>query len=120
MHLKQVSATQCEENLLEKNDTLENTLFFLVIEDEVKINIYKVLCCKVQCTEKRTLNLQMEEENKGRLLSPLNSVLDSGKRRMLFNNSDYNLVQKCCSVVWPPKLSFSFGICSELSKPWLM
>ena len=61
MHLKQVSAMQCEENLLEKNDTLENTLFFLVIEDEVKINIYKVLCCKVQCTEKRTLNLQMEK-----------------------------------------------------------
>lgn len=33
-----------------------------MVEDTVKINIFKVLCCKAQYTEKCTLNLQMEKE----------------------------------------------------------
>lgn len=111
----------CGYGLLEKSDNQGNVYFPSMTEDTVKTGMFKGLCCKAQYTEKYTWNLQMEKE-KIRVDYRYLSIVVSGKKGDAVKNkckcknkSDYNLVQKCCSVVWPPNSSFSLGICSELS-----
>lgn len=92
---------------------------------KVKISVVKVLCLKAQYTEKRILSPQLEREQIRVSYPHLSTVLQFlGKRGCCSawhnNNSDYSLVQKCCSVVWPPCWSFPFGSGPGLSQPRLM